>query len=524
MSRRCVPAVLGAAMALVLAAAACVPSAPGEAGDPGDPEGGKGPDVDLVEFYDQELEWEECRSGFECATYEVPLDYGDPGGARLDIAAMRQPAAGEDPVGSLIVNPGGPGGSGLDYVEYAPRGMSEEVRERFHVVGFDPRGVGESAPVHCLDDEGLDDYLGLELDSDGPGDITPSGLEALEESNEEFIAACEERSGEMLAHIGTADVARDMDILRELAGDERLTYLGKSYGTYIGTHYAEQFPDRVRAMVLDGALDPSLSNLDLSVQQADGFQTALEAFIADCLELDSCPLADSRGGGQPSAADGMARLEDLLAEAEEQPLENRLGDGREVNSARVELGLLTALYSESSWPVVRSALASAFDGDGTELLQLGDQLYDREPGGSYENSAAALTAVNCLDRPSPDGIEAFEEAARAAAEDSPIFGPSLAWGSLICAEWPEGPEAGAGDGGFSAAGAAPILVVGTTRDSATPYEWAEELAAALDPGVLLTYEGDGHTAYGRGDACVDEVVDTYLVAEQPPEDGTVCGE
>ncbi|WP_393916429.1 alpha/beta hydrolase [Halostreptopolyspora alba] len=496
---------------VLLAVAGCAGS--GDAGD--DPPG----DGELGEFYQQRIAWEECDE-FECGSYEVPLDYENPDGERLKIAVRRLPAAGDSPVGSLVVNPGGPGGSGFDYVAAAERAVSEEVRERFDVVGFDPRGVGRSAPVECLDAEGLDEFYGAEVDTEGDdadmSEVTDTGLEELEELNQEFVEACERNSGELMMHLETANVARDMDVLRGILGDDGLSYLGKSYGTSIGAHYADRFPDRVRALVLDGATPPDADPLELSVQQAEGFETALRSFVADCLEGADCPL------GEPGddVDDGVAELEDLLASAARDPLDSTLDDGREVNRARVELGVTAAMYEESLWPRLRSALADAFDGDGTGLLELGDRLYDRRPDGDYENMSAALISVNCSDAASPRDIESYEEASVEAAEESPLFGASFAWGALPCAYWPE--EAVAEPVELTGEGADPVLIVGTTRDSATPYVWSEELAEQLESGVLLTRDGDGHTGYRMGNDCVDAAVDEYLLRTEVVEDGTVC--
>ncbi|HLU96513.1 MAG TPA: alpha/beta hydrolase [Thermobifida alba] len=502
----------GAVLAVALLATGCAETDRTEASEAEDP---------LAVFYGQDIDWQECDGRFECGTFEVPMDYDDPSGRRLEIAVKRLPASGSDRIGSLVVNPGGPGGSGLDYVSAAPAAFSRQVRERFDIVGFDPRGVGQSSPVYCMDSAELDEFLGFQLQSaDGTGDPTAATDASVEEFvrlNRDFVEACQERSGELIHHVGTANVARDLDVLREVLGDDGLTYLGKSYGTSIGAHYAELFGANVRALVLDGAVTPHGDQLELSVEQAGGFTTALHAFVEDCLSRPDCPLAD---GDDATVADGVARIAELLERAAAEPLDNRV-DGREVNRTRVELGVLAALYSESFWPQVRTGLTEAIhDGDGTVLLQLGDVLYSRDSDGVYENSLAALIAVNCADRPGPRDVAAYEEAARTVGRTAPLFGPSLAWGALTCAYWPKEAQEDAlseidGDS------APPVLVVGTTRDSATPYEWAEEMAAALDSGVLLTWEGDGHTAYGS-DPCVDDEVDAYLLEGEVPEDGTVC--
>ncbi|WP_017601723.1 alpha/beta hydrolase [Nocardiopsis lucentensis] len=504
----------------VLLATGCTFGGADEAGGSPEEAGATGA---LAEFTGQELDWDSCESGLEgteCAVFEVPLDYDDPGGERIEIAVKRLSAEGDDVIGSLVVNPGGPGGSGFDYVDQAAYTISDDVRERFDVVGFDPRGVGRSTPLTCLDAVELDEFLGTDVDSeDGDADlaeVTEEGMAELEENSREFVEACEANAPDLMLHMGTADVARDMDVLRALLGDDRLTYLGASYGTHIGAQYADQFPDRVRALVLDGAVDPSQDQLDLSVAQATGFETALRAFVEDCLGREDCPL----GGPGDSVDDGIAVLNDFLEDAAADPLPNALDD-REVNRTRAELGVLAALYTDAWWPRVREALTDAMDnGEGTALILLADDLYSRSEPEDYENSTAALIAVNCSDSPSPRDVEAYARAAAEAEEESPNFGPGLAWGALPCAYWPE--EAVAPGGPLDAEGADPIMVVGTTRDSATPYAWAQALAEQLDSGFLVTRDGDGHTGYRMGDRCVDAMVDEYLIDLTVPEDGMAC--
>ncbi|WP_433249080.1 alpha/beta hydrolase [Streptosporangium sp. CA-135522] len=452
------------------------------------------------------LDWKSCGDGFECAKLGVPLDHDKPDGERIQIGVIRLPASG-DRIGSILVNPGGPGGSGIEYARSARSVLSEAVRTRFDVVGFDPRGVGESSPVRCLSPSDLDAYIGLDGSPDSPAEVI-----ALEEGSHRFAAGCQARSAKLLPHVGTADAARDMDLLRAALGDEGLTYLGKSYGTQLGAVYADLFPGRVRALVLDGAVDPSLSPLELNAAQAHGFEVALDAFLEDCFAAQDCPF-----DGSVKAA--REKITALLQRADREPLANNTGDGRQVDEALTTLGLLTPLYDRQAWPVLRQALSGALKGDGTTLLRMADVLIDRHDDGTYSNQTEANMAVNCIDGRFPRASSAFAEAARKAATDAPLFGTSVMWSSLPCAYWP---VKGEPQEKIDAPGAAPIMVVGTERDPATPYEWAEALADQLSSGVLVGFDGDGHTAYLTGSTCVDHLVDDYLINLAVPKDGTHC--
>ncbi|GAA4234333.1 pimeloyl-ACP methyl ester carboxylesterase [Streptosporangium album] len=456
---------------------------------------------------DTALDWTDCGDGFECAKLGVPLDHGKPDGERIQISVVRLPASGER-IGSILVNPGGPGGSGVEYARSARSVLSEAVRARFDVVGFDPRGVGGSSPVRCLSSSELDAYIGLDGSPDSPAEVT-----ALEEGSRRFADGCRAQSGKLLPHVGTADAARDMDLLRAALGDKGLTYLGKSYGTQLGAVYADLFPGRVRALVLDGAVDPSLSPLELNAAQAHGFEIALDAFLEDCFTAQDCPFP---GGSVKSAREKIAGL---LREADRRPLTNGTGDGRQVGEAWTTLGLVTPLYDHQSWPVLRQALGEALRGDGTTLLRMADLLVDRREGGTYSNQTEANMAVNCIDGHFPRTSTALAQAARDSAVDAPLFGPSVMWSSLPCTYWP---VKGTPQQKIDAPGAAPIMVVGTERDPATPYEWSKALAKQLSSGVLVGFDGDGHTAYLTGSACVDRLVDDYLIKLAVPKDGTRC--
>jgi pimeloyl-ACP methyl ester carboxylesterase len=296
--------------------------------------------------------------------------------------------------------------------------------------------------------------------------------------------------------------------------------LGKSYGTYLGAWYAQLFPHRVRALVLDGSVDPSTSSLDATIAQAQGFQGAFGSFAAWCLTAPGCPLGGSAGGSVGgSVAGAEAKVEALITRANSAPLASRLDDGQVADGAMLLYGVADALYSRSSWPILKAALASAFTGDGTGLVELANQLYGRNPNGTYSTLANAVTAIDCLDRPWPRSLGLWQAAASAAGKAAPMFGAALVWSSLTCAYWPipsyPQPQ-------IKAAGAPPILVVGTLRDPATPYRWAQAMAGDLASGVLLGWNGDGHTAYGEGSACIDTIVNDYLIDLAVPRSGTVC--
>jgi pimeloyl-ACP methyl ester carboxylesterase len=465
------------------------------------------PDL-LAGFYAQRLSWRDCGGGFQCTTLQVPLDYGSPGRAAIGISVVRRPAT--DPasrLGSLLVNPGGPGGSGIDYARAADQVISRAVLAQYDIVGFDPRGVGESSPVTCLDDAQTDAYLAAD-----PDPQTPAAVDQVVAESKLFAAQCEAHSGRLLPHVGTTDAARDIDVLRQALGDRRLTYLGKSYGTFLGATYADLFPGRVGRLVLDGALDPRIGAAQLGHDQAAGIELALRSFLVDCAKRSDCPV-----GADPAAAE--QRIGDLLASIRPKPLP---GDAtRAVDQALAVTGMIAALYTESTWPLLRLALRLALAGDGRGLLQLADSYDDRGPDGHYQsNELAANAAVNCLDRPDVTSVADVQAELPSYRQASPLFGDALAWSNLTCAYWPV-PATGRPHA-IAAPGAPPILVVGTVRDPATPYAWAQGLAQQLDSAALLTYDGDGHTAYRRGSACIDRAVDAYLLQGTLPAAGLVC--
>ncbi|MEV6972029.1 alpha/beta hydrolase [Kitasatospora sp. NPDC093806] len=463
----------------------------------------------LAPYYGQRLGWQPCDDGYECTTFRVPLDYDRPADGDLTLAAVRAGATGADRLGSLLLNPGGPGGSAVEYVEAAARGYDAGVRARYDLVGLDPRGVGRSAPVSCLTGERMDAYTAVDITPDDPAEV-----DALVAAAREFAEGCGKQAGARLGHLGTVEAARDLDVLRALLGDERLNYVGKSYGTFLGATYAGLFPGRTGRMVLDGAMDPSLDATTGNRTQAGGFETAWAAFARDCAKRDDCPF----GRTEQQAGEQLAAL---FTAVDAHPLPTTDGN-RRLSEAQATTGVIQAMYADFLWPRLRTALADARAGDGTALLKLSDAYYGRESDGSYPNLMFANMAVNCLDLPAP--FAGPEDAARAVPDferASPRFGRDMAWMALTCTYWPV-PPTGAPHT-VRAAGAAPIVVVGTTRDPATPYAWAQALAGQLESGRLLTYDGDGHTAYGRHDACLDGAVNRYLLGGEPPENGKRCG-
>ena len=471
----------------------------------------------LAAYYAQRLAWVACNKGFQCARLYVPFDYAHPAGPAFSLPVVRLPAAKPaQRIGALVVNPGGPGGSGVAYALGATSGeFSQAILDRFDIVGFDPRGVGGSVPaLHCVTGSQLDRYFAV---NEAPA--SPGQLAAVVSANQGFAQDCARNARALLPYVGTASSARDMDVLRAALGEPRLTYLGKSYGTVLGASYAQQFPSRVRALVLDGAVSPGLSGTDLDITQAQGFSVAFGQFASWCATQTGCPLP-----ADPAAAE--AKVSALVTEANAKPLAN-VYTKQPADGAMVLLGIAAALYSKTAWPYLRDALANAFNaGDGSVLVQLADDLEERNPNGTYSNLADVGTAVDCVDWPWPRSLAAWQAAAATAAQKSPLFGPSLLWSSLSCAYWsvPASPvlTGPSSQAAHSRKIATPVLVVGDLKDPATPYAWAVTLARWLRPGVLLGWNGEGHTSYMEGSSCIDAAVDAYLINLTVPRNGTIC--
>ena len=465
---------------------------------------------ELARFYSQSLAWSSC-SGGECATLEVPVDYAHPDGQTIKLALLRVKArSANQRIGSLVVNPGGPGGSGVDYAKYANQIVGAPVRSAFDVVGFDPRGVGRSAPITCLDDAAMDAYLGSD-----PTPDTPAEEQGFVAAAKAFGQACQAKNPTLLAHVSTVEAARDMDILRATLGEAKLHYLGKSYGTFLGATYADLFPDKVGRFVLDGVLPPDLASADVNKGQAKGFEAATRAYVANCVAKGSCPIGSS-------VDEGLEWISDFLARLDSQPLAVR-NDQRvtKLTEGWASIGLAAAMYAQSMWPALTQAFEAAKGGDGDPLMELANQYADRTSGGTYTgNLLQVINAVNCLDRTDTADIPTILRNAKAFSVDAPTWGTMLAWGSVSCGVWPV-PATGRPHQ-VSAAGSGPIVVVGTTRDPATIYQWSVQLRKELANAVLISYDGDGHTAYTRSNACVDNPINDYYTKGITPKDGLTC--
>lgn len=477
-----------------------VPSSPSPTANLPAPDG-------LEFFYGQKVEWNSCgKNGAQCATVTAPLDYANPSeDDTIELSAKRYPATGEK-IGTLFFNPGGPGGSGNDFIDSLYFALPSELSEHFDIASWDPRGINESTPVDCLTDEELDEAIAESADIE-----TEEGWAHSKEYAQKVADKCEERSGRILPFVGTESTARDLDLLRHLVGDAKLNFLGSSYGTFIGAQYADLFPENVGRMVLDGAVDTTMPRQEADYTQWMGFETAARKYVEQCSGAD-CPLTGSDD-------DKLRQIQALIDSCVTDPIPTSDSE-RPLTASLAVYGIILPLYS-SQYDMLSLALDQALKRhDGSMLLYFADQYSERASDGHYlNNSSEAFWAVNCADY-LPVSDEDTKEMGERLEADSLAFGGSTS-GPDMCAAWPYHPQANPGP--FKAEGSAPIIVVGTEFDPATPYEWAVAVEGKLDNGRLLTWKGgEGHTAFLRGSSCIDTTIVNYFVDGTVPEEDTVC--
>jgi len=448
------------------------------------------------------IEWSDCDGGFQCGTITVPLDYSKPDGETIDVAVTRHPADNPDErIGTLFMNPGGPGGSAIELARSYSRAGT--IGDRFDIVGFDPRGVGESSPLDCHS------HLVDIYDADPTIDSDADRTETLETS-QAFIDECEQEYGDILPFLGTTDVARDMDEIRKAIGDEQLNYLGYSYGTSLGQEYARLFPTHVRSMVIDGVVDHAPDGVTTAENQAAAFSGALDAYIANC-EAEGCGFGDQDAG---------AVIDEVIAAAEKAPIPAPAAD-RPATPGNVSLALAQALYSEQLWGSLSAALRNAQEGDGSGMVSLADQYLRRNDDGSYPNGTEVYFSVSCLDDTWPSDPDEMIDASLDAEKAVPRFGGPIVIDYIRCSMWPAESKP-LKPVPADTKGLPPIVVVSTTNDPATPYENGVAVAKQIPGAVLVTNEGEGHTIVGQGKPCIDDMVRDYFVDLTAPDDGLTC--
>ena len=456
----------------------------------------------LSGYYAQKLDWQSCYSNYQCTDMLVPIDYTNLKTGTFHISVLKFPATTKRKIGSLIVNPGGPGASGVDYAYAAEYLFSPDILDRYDIVGFDPRGVSRSEPIICLTDKELDATYASDSKPDNAKEFKTSLVET-----KKFIASCKKKNKHLSAY-STANAARDMDILRQAVGDKQLNYMGKSYGTFLGTLYAQFFPDKVGRIVLDGAIDPTISNYQQSLTQAVGFDRAFNAFAEYCAKKSDCPLPKEK-----SAA--IEAMQTIFTEAAQKPLPTKKKSKRVATESLIVLGAASAMYdSKSGWPQLRKAISEAKSGYGDTFLKLADQYTGRLPNGTYSNNESdSGPIIDCLDSNDARTVAQIRADAKSFTEQAPLFGPYLAYSGITCDYFHPTKDTKILPTNTSN----PIIIIGTTGDPATPYQWAQGLHKILTNSVLISFTGEGHTGQGQGNACVDNQIDDFYLTNKAPK-------
>ena len=468
----------------------------------------------LAEYEQQKLDWSSCYDNFDCAELRVPIDYEDLSVGTFRISVLRAAARDQDNrLGSIVVNPGGPGGSGVDYAYNAEYIFSPDITDVYDVVGFDPRGVAQSEPIACFTSDELDANLASDSKPDNEAEIAATLTDS-----KIFAEKCAEKT-EYLEHFTTSETARDMDILRAALGETKLNYVGKSYGTYLGTLYAEIFPTKVGRFVLDGAVDPNIPMKDQNLAQAMGFDRALKAFVKDCLTESDCPFT-----GTPAQA--QATIIATLQAAATDPLPQRDPedeDDRMITESLILIGMASSLYDDvDGWPKLRQAFTESAEKYGDTFLQLADEYSGRNPDGTFRsNDFDSGAVIDCLDWRDQRTLDQYKTDAKEFATKAPVFGPYIAFAGVHCQFFPQ-PSTQRAPNTLTEIKTAPIIVIGTIRDPATPYTWSVSLAKIFTGSRLISLDGDGHTGHGRGSACVDDAVDAFLLEGTLPNVNLSC--
>ena len=474
----------------------------------------------LEAFYNQEVSWYPCgdtggmdrteeQGKFSCGMVTVPMDYNNPDGTTIQIAVKKRAADGESR-GSLFINPGGPGGSGISLVEGAEQSFSKELLAGYDVVGFDPRGVGSSTAIKCGDAT-----LGMEASKEKPqpGEAFETWAANYLTKVREAREQCEAHSEPgLLDHVNTVSVAKDLDVLRAISGEKSLNYLGFSYGTELGYTYAELFPHNTGRLVLDGAVDSTISHQDFDLDRAEAFENALHSYVQACQEGkagDTCPLTGS-------VEDGVQQIRDLIASADASPMATSDPDLKITGTHITQI--IQSYLGGGQWQQLTTTLTSITQKDVSGIAEVVKQTNQS----SKVSDVATTLAISCQDRPSQGDIEAWKGQYQQAQELSPTFGPKTLNFDMTCAAWGHYSETDPIPQDVHAEGAPPILVVGATGDAATPYKWSQALAEQLDSAQLITWEGNAHVAYPRGNKCITTAVDGFLLDGKMPQDNLVC--